>query len=870
MGSGCVHDERGLARFELPGAEAHYPRSRSALPEHLRIELTLDLKLRSLAGRCATRLRVVEGGRCAVVFDAVGLEVERVSAAGRELPFAAGERELRVELGERAAGEQVEVEIAYRAAPRRGLYFFGPDAAQPDRPRQAWTQGQDVDSPRWFPCLDQPGVKASSEVIVTVPAPFVALSNGVLVSERAGEGGGRTFHWRQDVPHAAYLVTLVVGEFESWKEMAGPVALDYHVPPGRREDGERSFGNTARMVAFFSQKTGVPYPYPRYGQVCVTDFIFGGMENTTQTTLTDTTLHDARAHLDFSSEPLVAHELAHQWFGDLLTCRSWSDGWLNEGFATYFEALWREEDKGEDEFRYELVEKADRYFGEVKKYARPVVEKRYHEPIDIFDRHLYEKGALVLHMIRGLLGDERFFRAIGHYARKHARGAVETRDLARAIEEATGSELSWLFDGWIHGRGHPELEVAYGWDRQARLVRLSVKQVQKGEGVPLFRTPLEIRMVTGGVARTFQVELAPRAEQAFAFPSEVEPDQLIVDPKNWVLKGMRLEKPAKLWRAELERAPEGIARALAARGLGRVGSVDDVPALRAALLGFGFWGVAAEAAGALGELRGPAAREALLAGLAVSHPKARRAVVKALGSFRGDAGVATVLIELLSKGDASYFVEAEAARSLGRTRDPRAVEVLSQVRERPSFQGVIRSGAVEGLAATRDERALGLVLAETAAGLPMQSRRAAAGALAEFEGKREVCERLEELLEDVEFRVRAEAAERLGGLGEARAVPALERVLRRADEDGRVKRRARESLAALAAGKKPDGLRAEVDALRAEVSRLRDEVAALQAPGVKPEPAPASGGETRAARGGKAAGKRGAGEKKAPKKKRVH
>jgi HEAT repeat protein len=246
-------------------------------------------------------------------------------------------------------------------------------------------------------------------------------------------------------------------------------------------------------------------------------------------------------------------------------------------------------------------------------------------------------------------------------------------------------------------------------------------------------------------------------------------------------------------------------------------------------------------------------------------------VVKALGSFRGDAAVATALIELLSKGDPSYLVEGEAARSLGRTRDSRAVEVLAQVRERPSFQAVIRSGAVEGLAATRDERALGLVMAETAAGLPMHSRRAAAGALAEFEGKREVRERLEELLDDVEFRVRMEAAERLGGLGDARAVSALERVLRRADEDGRVKRRARESLAALAAGKKPDGLRAEVDALRAEVSRLRDEMAALRVPGKAQEPGPASAGEARGGKtqGGKA-GKRRVGGKKGPKKRRVH
>jgi aminopeptidase N len=822
----------GFPRFELPGAEPHYAPDRTALPEHLRIEVGLDFDKRSIRGRCTTRLKIIEGGPCAVTFDAVDLEIDEVGdGSGAKLPFTVSPGRLRVDLGERTAGGTVEVAVGYRATPRRGLYFVEPDQHYPKKPRQAWTQGQDVDSPRWFPCIDQPGIKATSEVIATVPRPFSALANGELVGEREGSDGTRTFHWKLDVPHSAYLVTLVAGELESWKEKAGPVELDFHVPKGRMADGKRAMGNTARMMAFFTERLGVPYPYKRYGQVCVADFIFGGMENTTQTTLTDQTLHDERAHLDFTSDPLVSHELAHQWFGDLVTCRTWADGWLNEGFATYFEALWREHDLGEDEFRYEMLENADLYLSEMERYARSVVTSRYHEPVDIFDRHLYEKGSLILHMVRGVLGDERFFRAVKRYLEKHARGAVETRDLLRAVEEATGAELSWLFEPFVHGRGHPQLEVGYAWDPSAKLVRLEVKQTQKvGDGVHHFRLPMQLRLVVAGETRTFDLEVGAREMQSFAFPAAVEPTQCVLDPKNWMLKTVRFEKPVRLWREELGAAPEGIVRAIAARALGKQGGEADVPFLEKAILGDKFWGVAAQAAGALGQIRGPAARDALIRGLAVKHPKARRAVVRALGEFREDPAAAGALLSLLEKSDASYFVEGEAARSLGKTRDPRAWDGLVKVRERPSHQEAIRCGAIDGIVATRDERALKLLVDETRLGLPMASRRAATAALGELEGKREARERLEDLIDDPDFRIRHEAALQLGRLGDAKAIPLLERIPSRKDEDGRVKRRARESVRKLGEGKPQamEALRGEVDALRRELNRVREELAEIR------------------------------------------
>ena len=262
-------------------------------------------------------------------------------------------------------------------------------------------------------------------------------------------------------------MTLVAGPFVEIADRAPRTGVDvfYFVPPGREDDARRSFRRTPEMIDFFSERIGVPYAYPRYSQITVAEFIFGGMENTTATTLTDLVLLDERAAIDHDVEGLVSHELAHQWWGDLLTCREWSEAWLNEGFATYFEYVWREHAKGRDEADLELLVDADGYLNEAGRYQRPVVCRQYDEPIHLFDAHLYEKGGRVLHMLRHELGDAAFWRALAHYAGKHAHGSVETRDLARAIEEATGRNVDELLDRWIARARPPRAGGALGLGR---------------------------------------------------------------------------------------------------------------------------------------------------------------------------------------------------------------------------------------------------------------------------------------------------------------------------------------------------------------------------------------------------------------------
>jgi aminopeptidase N len=826
---------------------------------HVRLELDLDLAARRLAGVATLTLAARRAALSAFELDAVEMSIDDVSVDGA--PPAAvdydGEK-LRVRLDRPVdAGAELRVVVRYRCAPRRGLYFIGPDDAHPDRAPQCWSQGQDDDSRHYWPCVDAPIEKASTEIICTAPAGNFVLSNGDL-RERVDLGGDRVrWHYALDFPHPAYLVTLVCGPFVEIKDRAARTGVDvyYYAPPGREADARRSFARTPEMIDVFSERIGVPYPHRRYSQIAVPDFIFGGMENTSATTLTDLALVDERAALDHDVEGLVSHELAHQWWGDLVTCREWSEAWLNEGFATYFEYVWRDHAKGRDEADVELLADAEGYLNEAGRYQRPVVCRQYEEPIHLFDGHLYEKGGRVLHMLRHELGEDLFWRSLRFYAERHARGSVETRDLARAIEELSGRNLDEFFDRWIGRAGHPELEAAWEWDDDRKLgtLRLEQKQAVSAE-TPLFRFNTRVRFEVDGAERDEPVAVT-EATHAFELRLPARPTQVIFDPGDVVLKSVKMEKSRALWRRQLQAARLGIDRVLAVAGVARVVDPDAVAALGEAMRGDPFWAVRGAAARALGSLRRDDALELLLAALGDPHPRVRRAVVSALGEHRGDERAAAALEELLGRGDASCFVEAEAALALGRTRSPRALAVLPGLLGRRSFQDVIRTRAIDGLGATADERAIPVVAAEWKPAASFLSRRAVVTAMAELGAgtvhARKAREFIEGCLRDADFRVRGEAASALGRVGLPEAVPAIERAMA-AELDGRAKRRMRDAIRDLHEAGKPAEqarkLQDELDRLRTETARLRERLDRLEARTTAPAPAgappaPPAGGD---------------------------
>ncbi len=774
-------NDGGREPFELPGTPTQYAPDRQVDVTHIKLTLSFEIAKKTMHGSCETHFTTIQDTLRQLTLDAAEMEILNVATPdGETLEFEHTGSKLNISLPTSLGkGEESVVIIDYKVVePRLGLYFVLPDDDYPNKPVQIWTQGQDEDSKYWYPCFDYPNEKATSEVIATVDEKYFALSNGVLVETDHDESEGtKTYHWYHDVPHVSYLISLVVGEYVEKTDYYKDIPISYYVAPGREDEGERSFGKTPDMVKFFSEKLDFLYPYKKYAQIAVEDFVFGGMENTTATTQTTMTLHDERAHQDYESESLVAHELAHQWFGDLLTCKDWSHAWLNEGFATYFEAMYREHDLGEDEFRYEMHQNALRYFQEDGKYRRPIVTNKYREPIDIFDRHLYEKGSLVLHMLRNELGDETFWNVMHHYLEAHQGQNVETIDLIRAIEVVTGRNMKQFFDHWVFGAGYPELEVSYTWEADENgdggTAKVTIKQKQEiQDKTPLFHFPVEMEFVVGSdnISKTVQVT---EKEQVTFHHFQQKPKQFHFDPKNWILKKVEYEVPQELLLNQLTDADDIMMRVQAAHALKANPSAKVVDALGKALLEEKFWGVQAEIAKVLGEIKTERALRQLIAGLKVEPSKARRAVAEALGNYHNETAVKA--LKPFAEKDASYYVESAAITSLGKSRSDQAYEIVKKSLEKDSFNEVVRSGVFSAFAELDKDEAIPHLMEFTQTGKPPLARAAAVAALGKMaEDRKEAKQRLLDLLTpDEHFRVKIGVVTGLRHLNDASTVPAL-------------------------------------------------------------------------------------------------
>ncbi|HLI97950.1 MAG TPA: M1 family aminopeptidase [Candidatus Baltobacteraceae bacterium] len=826
-----VVDEPSAHReFALPGSRLRYGPDKTVDVRHIDLYLRPDLERQHLDGVCTTTVRALDEPVSSLTLDAVDLQIASVEREERPMQFSADGRHLTIYLEPPLAPEeQTTFSIRYSVTnPRHGLFFVN---------NHAWTQSQDENARFWFPCLDYPHEKQTTSTAIDVPKGQFALSNGALV-ERRDDGDRSIYSYRQDVPHSTYLTTMVVGPFV---EVAQPLEradgtelqIFYYVLPGREADGERSFGKTPRMVEVFEEKIGVRYPYARYSQIAVADFIFGGMENTSATTQTDRTLHDERAHLDFSSDPLVSHELAHQWFGDLLTCRDWSHAWLNEGFATYFEAVFREADLGYDEYVYDVFTFLERYLEEDSdRYRRPIVYNRFRDPIELFDRHLYEKGGAVLHMLRGELGETRFWRAIRRYAGDNVQRNVETIDLIRAIEQSTGRNLRGFFDQWVFRGGHPQLTVVLKYDEERKALTITIDQKQPVDASnPAYTFDVDLGIVTAD-ERRMRVRVE-RAHETVTIPLDERPQVVRFDPGAFILADVTYEFGDRFAAAALAGDSNVAARIYAARELAKSGSASARAALDAAFTSDSFWGVLDQAAKALGKTHAPWARRLLTAHVHHKHPKVRRAIASALGSFK-DSGAADVLVAI-ARDDESYFVRAAALHSLGKTRDVRAFDVLASAIAESSWNGTVESGAARGLGELGDARAIPLLIAATQPGRDETLRRAALDALARsgelIESERAgIVEAIADRLDDPMFLVQRSAIDAAERLADGRFLAALDR-LSVSGFDGRVRRDCAEAAIRIRESQKVpaqvNGLRTDIDALREEQRKLQEQIESI-------------------------------------------
>ncbi|TMC15137.1 MAG: hypothetical protein E6J34_22865 [Chloroflexi bacterium] len=875
-----IHQHHGLViipatkarAFELAGDRVHYAPDRPADLQHIKLIIALDFEQETVSGVAYTTFAALYEEVHTISFDAVELQIERVTLAnGPELSYTTTDEKLIVHLDRTYQyGEVFTLAIHYHAKPRTGLHFIKPAPEDPTRPVHAWTFGQPSYCRYWMPCHDAPNDRATTEIIVTVPSQFLTVSNGKLV-EVTDHGTTKTHHWLHDVPHAAYLISLVVGDFAVIKDNYKGKPVTYYVRHDRKDDAPLYMGKTPAMMRFFSEYTGVDYPYDNYDQTVV-EVYTGAMEHTTATTHGFTLLIDQKASLDLGPEyvSVVAHELAHQWFGDLVTCRDWPNGWLNEGFATYFEELWNEHDQGSDFFKHSMLDVKKGYLAEDRKYRRPVVYHVYHKQgFELFDRHLYNKGGWVLHMLRHQLGDKTFRRALQVYLGRYREKEVITADLERTLEEVTGRSLARFFQQWVYSGGYPEFDVSYSWDNEHKLAKVKIKQTQKVDDLtPCFVTPVDLAFTiatsdeatkdehtneTRTIALQVTVGEDGQVEQSFFVPLEREPLMVRFDPDGWLLKTLKFERSSKMLRYQLAHDPDVLGRIEAAEALGTKGEPEAMEALATALHSDAFWGVRAAAATALSSIGNEKALEILLKALreldASQFSRARVAIVSALGKYQAPQQSelaqrsAQALSALLEKGDVSYRVESAAATALGITRTEGSVDLLTKLLERPSWMSILQRGIFSGLGASGEDRVIDTMIAYmiNEHHHPILRRSAVMGLEAvgqqrhlysEAARQKAVTALTHTLEHDSWGPTRTMAALALEALGEKRAIGVLEHAASQELDDG-VQRNMRVAAHALRSSDKSEDqlkqLRKDLDEVREENRKLKEQLTTLEA-----------------------------------------
>ncbi len=763
-----------IRSFTEPGARLDRRRPLPVRPTHVALDVTLDPAEERVAGQVTHTVRAL-GRAAALPLDAADMTVTRAARDGEACRFVTHAAGVDVLLDPPLEpGAEAAITLWFEARPSLGLYFVGGESPQ------AWTQGAMEDHHHWFPCFDAPQHLVTSEVSATVPRTYLALSNGEpqTLAEPVDDDTHR-FHWRHDTPHALYLLTLVVDDLTCVEDQRGPVPLFHYVPPGREGDAKALFARVPEMMEWIGEATGRPYPYPRYGHVFLRAFMWGGMENTTLTSLTETALVPGRYVAEEELERLVAHELAHQWFGDLIAPRGWPQIWLNESFATYFDMMTMGALNGPETFVAMLDTYRASYLEEAaRRYVRPVVTRRYVHPYVLFDRHAYEKGALTLHTLRCQLGEDDFWRGLRLYVERAAGTAAETADLRQAFEDATGADLTDFFEQFVYREGHIELKVQWSW-RPA--VGLTLELTRTDDGDQALDLPLAIHVA--GEMRRATVAIGP-GDRTLTLPCEHPPLWVALDPEAHCLVELdeRAETDRALFaRLDPDHAPVALRLRTTRRLAGR-GTRAHTRALAECLARDPAWVVRMGAAEALGEHRNDDARKALLeAARGDGHVRVRCAAGAGLGQGAGADWVKT--IEGLVAEERSPRVRAALLGGLGAIRDSAAAGVLRRHLDQPSPRDRIASAAVSGLAAQEDPDAIDELVLRTESGHAKGVRRAALAGLAKL-GKldgldrkpaRRIRETIEARLADDDFHVRLSAVLAAQTLGDKALVPALER-----------------------------------------------------------------------------------------------
>jgi aminopeptidase N len=766
-------------------ADETYARSREYDLQHSKISLRFDLERKKVLGEVTHSVSILRDGTSKIVFDSVGLTIYSVTLNKSAAKFETTADKLIVPLSTPAkAGDKFEIAIRYEGKPSKGLYFILPDKDYPNRPSQVWSQGESEDTRYYLPTYDYPNDRLTTETTLTVPASWMTVSNGKLTSVTDAGKGLKSWAWKESVPSSTYLITVVAGEFEEVKESWHGIPVTYYAPKGRGDRLALNYGRTPQMIDLFSRKLGVDYPWEKYAQAMVDDFVAGGMENSSATTNTSNSLVHPKLASEYPTgqDDLISHELGHQWFGDLVTCKDWGDIWLNEGFATFMEAVWTEAHFGKDQADYQRWKGARDWFENSNVWSKPIVRHDFDDSSE-FDDNAYDKGGWVLNMLRHQLGEDAFYHGLKHYLEINRGKNVVTADLTKAIEEATHTNVDQFFSQWIYGAGAPRFNLSYAYDSEKHQVALTVTQAQKVEGrVGIFRVPTEIEITNASGPKLYPITVW-KASQVFTFPSDTAPLMVLFDKGGHVLKSAEFHKEKKEWLYQMKNATELADRADAVVAFGKIKDDDEViAALGETLSNDKTWEVRALAADALGKVGGRAASKHLLAALdSAKEPWLRNRIVTALGSFKDDPAIMAKL-NSIAKEDSSYRARAAALQDIGRLKTPDAFGTLEAAIAADSPDDFLRNAALRALGPLGEDKAVPLLLQWSAVGKPVETRTAAINSLGRLQkDNKEITKQLASYLSEPRFSVRIASVYALGARGDATAIPALEALLKSDD-----------------------------------------------------------------------------------------
>jgi len=561
---GCnVTKKTNIKRVELPevtikptpAPNSTYRASNSILQDlkNTKLEISFDWEKQYLFGKATLTLQPHFYDQNILWLNARGMEIKEVKLLfGKDsipLIFGYANDSLKITLNKTYnRREQFQIYISYVAKPEelieiggssainsnKGLYFINPLNEERNKPMQIWTQGETQSNSVWFPTIDSPNQKMTQEISITIDSSFSTLSNGLLINSDKHSDGTRTDTWKQVIPHAPYLAMFVVGKFAIVKDHWRTKEVSYYVEPEYKNVASRIFGKTPEMMEFFSTKLRFDFPWEKYNQVVVRDYVSGAMENSSVTLFGEFMQKDERQLLEEDYEEYIAHELFHQWFGDVVTCESWSNVTLNEGFATYGEYLWNENKYGRDYADIYLKKKINAYLRESKGKQEDLIRFTYNESEDMFDKHTYDKGSCILNMLRKYAGDDAFFTSLNNYLEENKFKSVEAHNLRLVFEKTTGEDLNWFFNQWYFNKGHPDLDISYSWNETDKEAIITILQQQNLKTNPIYKLPVDVDIYENNKVRRERIIIDSK-KNTFHLKCEIKPELINFDAEKMLL-----------------------------------------------------------------------------------------------------------------------------------------------------------------------------------------------------------------------------------------------------------------------------------------------------------------------------------------------